>query len=68
MLARPRPFGEGGLAAHSPSPRPSGGRVGPIVGAAIIVVLMIFGALYFWGSYLNQQDQQNNSAAAALQS
>lgn len=27
--------------------------VGPIVGAAIFVVLLSFGALYFWGAHLN---------------
>jgi hypothetical protein len=29
--------------------------VGPIVGAIIIIVIIIFGGLYFWGSYLENQ-------------
>ncbi len=29
---------------------------GPIIGTLIIVVVMIFGALYFWGAYLNQKN------------
>lgn len=27
---------------------------GPIIGAIIIVILLIFGALYFWGQKLNK--------------
>lgn len=29
---------------------------GPIVGIIIIVLLMLVGALYFWGARLNQRD------------
>ena len=29
---------------------------GPLIGAFIIIVLLIFGALYFWGAYLNSKD------------
>ncbi len=28
---------------------------GPIIGAIIIVILLVFGALYFWGQKLNHQ-------------
>lgn len=28
---------------------------GPIIGAIIIVILLVFGALYFWGQKLNRQ-------------
>ena len=31
--------------------------VGPIIGAAIIVVLFVFGGLYFWGAHLNAQEK-----------
>ncbi|MBI5644518.1 hypothetical protein HY970_00280 [Candidatus Kaiserbacteria bacterium] len=34
------------------------GGVGAMVGTVIIVVLFMFGALYFWGRYLNAQDAQ----------
>ena len=30
--------------------------VGPVVGAIIIIVLLAFGALYFYGEYLNSQN------------
>ena len=29
---------------------------GPIVGTIIIIVLLIFGALYFWGAQLNREE------------
>lgn len=45
--------GEGGPPAHK---KP----VGPIVGVIIIVLLMAFGALYFWGATLNQKNPDNN--------
>jgi len=32
---------------------------GPIVGAIIITVLLVFGGLYFWGAHLNKE--QNNA-------
>ena len=34
--------------------------VGPIVGIVIIVVLLIVGALYFWGAHLDDQNPENN--------
>lgn len=40
------------------SPTPVKKPVGPIVGTVIILVLLVFGALYFWGQYLNDQDTQ----------
>lgn len=35
---------------------------GPIAGIAIIVILMIVGALYFWGAYLNRPTAENTPA------
>lgn len=34
--------------------------VGPIVGIIIIIVLLILGALYFWGAHLNAQNNRND--------
>lgn len=34
--------------------------LGPLVGAGIVVILLIIGALYFWGAELNKQPQQDN--------
>ncbi len=28
---------------------------GPIIGAIIVVILLVFGALYFWGQKLNKE-------------
>lgn len=38
-------------------PRPEGAHhasAGPVFGTIIIVILLIFGALYFWGAHINQ--------------
>ena len=35
--------------------RPHDEGAGPIIGAIIIVILVVFGALYFWGQKLNRQ-------------
>ena len=35
-----------------PEGHPSGN--GPVIGIIIIVILLIFGALYFWGAQLNR--------------
>ncbi|HEY4525312.1 MAG TPA: hypothetical protein VJL39_03020 [Candidatus Paceibacterota bacterium] len=32
--------------------------MGPVVGTAILVVLLLFGALYFWGQTLNARAEQ----------
>lgn len=29
---------------------------GPIIGAIIVVILLVFGALYFWGQQLNKEE------------
>jgi hypothetical protein len=31
---------------------------GPLIGIIVIIVLSGFGALYFWGAYLNKQNSQ----------
>ncbi|MDB5238324.1 MAG: hypothetical protein JWM46_594 [Candidatus Kaiserbacteria bacterium] len=38
--------------------QPRKGGAGPTVGIIIIVILLIFGALYFWGAQLNKQQDQ----------
>lgn len=37
----------------------SRGPIGPIVGTVIIIALLLFGALYFWGAYLNNAESQD---------
>lgn len=34
--------------------RPHDDGAGPIIGMIIIVILLVFGALYFWGQKLNK--------------
>ncbi len=41
---------------HAAPKRRSG--TGPIVGVFIIVLLLVVGALYFWGAELNRADAQ----------
>ncbi|MBP9757041.1 MAG: hypothetical protein KBD06_00415 [Candidatus Pacebacteria bacterium] len=35
--------------------QPKDEGAGPIIGAIIIVILLVFGALYFWGQKLNKK-------------
>lgn len=39
------------LAAHKRS------TAGPIIGAAIVILMLAFGAFYFWGAHLNRESQ-----------
>jgi len=43
---------------NNPPTKPSG-SVGPLVGAATVVVLLIVGGLYLWGAQLNKQGELN---------
>ena len=38
--------------------RKTGGTVGPIFGVLIIIALLLFGALYFWGAYQKAHETQ----------
>ncbi|OHB18481.1 MAG: hypothetical protein A2854_04340 [Parcubacteria group bacterium RIFCSPHIGHO2_01_FULL_56_18] len=38
------------------TPKTQKPSAGPIVGIIIIVLLLVVGALYFWGAYLNSQN------------
>lgn len=40
------------LAEYNRTPKKTG--IGPWIGTAIILILLGFGALYFWGAYLNR--------------
>lgn len=39
------------------APQRERSTIGPIIGVVIIIVLLGFGALYFWGAYLNKREQ-----------
>jgi hypothetical protein len=40
-------------------PPKKSGSVGPIIGSLIILVLLVAGALYFWGAHLNSQNAKS---------
>ena len=40
--------------------------MGPIVGIAIIVILIIYGGLYYWGGKIKNQDQKSATAEEIL--
>jgi hypothetical protein len=37
--------------------------MGPVVGIIIIIAVLVFGGLYFWGMQLDEQAQVNEEAA-----
>lgn len=44
--------------AHAPSREgEKRGPVGPIIGVVIIIAILLFGALYFWGSLMNNESE-----------
>ncbi len=51
----------------APTLPPKKSGVGAVIGSAIVIILLILGALYFWGEKLSEQEQtpvQNNSVSA----
>jgi len=47
---------------------PNGGHkpIGPIVGVVIIVLVLILGALYFWGARLNEIEKESSAEAPSI--
>lgn len=43
-------------------PTAHGGSWGAFIGIAIIIIVLIVGALYFWGAQLEKQDRIENAA------
>jgi hypothetical protein len=41
-------------------PSPHKSTMGPFVGALIVIAVLAFGALYFWGAHLNSQAESQN--------
>ena len=54
-------------AAEAPMPTEGGGGkpMGPVIGAAIIVAILIIGGIYFWGT-LSSRDTQDMTGAQIL--
>ncbi len=51
--------------------KPKKKSVGPIIGIAIIVIIIIFGGLYYWGAQINTQeikDEQESLTAEQIES
>lgn len=42
---------------------PKGG-MGPLIGSIIVIVILVIGAIYFWGDKLNKQETPSEPAAA----
>ena len=56
--------GEAAVPAHDEdTPK----RVGPTVGIAVIIIVLILGGLYVWGSQLNKQAMMQDSGRYAAQ-
>ncbi len=50
----------------TPAAEPKG-SMGPLVGSIIVIVILVIGAIYFWGEKLNTQEPiQETPAAPAL--
>jgi len=41
---------------HMLAPHEKRSNIGPTAGIIVILVLIVLGALYFWGAYLNQKN------------
>lgn len=55
------------VANNAPAPSaPNKDGVGPIVGVAIILVLLIFGGLYVWGTTLNNKSIEMNAEESSM--
>lgn len=51
----------------SPSSNPQDRSIGPAVGIIIIIVIMVVGALYFWGEHQSEVAQTQNIATTTAQ-
>lgn len=40
------------------------GSIGPLIGSIIVIVILVIGAIYFWGDKLNKQEIKDQSPAA----
>lgn len=56
-----QPLSEHIQSIHPPEKKRS--LIGPFVGISIILFVLAFGALYFWGGYLNNQEALEQPAA-----
>lgn len=56
------PVGQAPATPPAQTPAQPAHHTGPLVGAAIVIILLIFGGLYVWGTTLNAPEQD-----AALQ-
>ena len=55
---------------HSSAPTPHEGfSIRPVIRTVIVILVLVFGALYFWGEYLNEQGAgASHPAASAVNS
>lgn len=43
------------------------GSNGPLAGVVIIILVLILGGLYFWGSYVNEQEAADSTLTESLE-
>ncbi len=48
-------------------PPKKSGSIGPIVGIAIIIIVLLLGGLYFWGEQLKKEDELEKARQEAAQ-
>jgi uncharacterized protein YpmB len=46
----------------TPENKPKEGLVGPIIGSIIVIILVIVGGLYFWGTVINERQTTQTEA------
>ncbi|MEX0917244.1 MAG: hypothetical protein WDZ90_01870 [Candidatus Paceibacterota bacterium] len=53
--------------SNTPSPDPSGesrkkeGHIGPLISAGIIILILVVGGIYYWGTKVNEDGLQNET-------
>ena len=65
----PNPVGTPPQENPAPQKEDKGG-MGPLIGSIIVIVILVIGAIYFWGDTLNKQENivPDDQPAAALSS
>ncbi len=41
------------------------GSIGPLIGSIIIIIVLVIGAIYFWGDMLNKKDLNKQQTASS---
>jgi flagellar basal body-associated protein FliL len=44
----------------------SKGSVGPLIGSIIVIIILVIGAIYFWGDTMNKQNEERQTSNLSL--